>query len=92
MTQQLTDNYIKALYLKSKDNYRNGYNYNIIAKLISIDKTTGVNIMHYLSGKGLISTNSNFGENISLTSEGIDYVNKLKENKIFKTIRFKKAD
>jgi len=59
--------------------------------MIGIDKTISQNVLHYLSGKGLINTKNGDGDNILLTSEGIDYVQNLRDGKTFKTIKFKKA-
>lgn len=91
MTQQQIDNYLKFLCLKSLNDLRRGYNTNLIAKLAMVDQTTSNNIIHYLSSKNLISINSNVGDNISLTSDGVDYLNNQRANKIFKIIRFKNA-
>lgn|GEM_PF-1012504 len=91
MDRFIIDKYLNALYLKSKNDFRRGYNDQIISKMIGIDKTISQNVLHYLSGKGLINTKNGDGDNILLTSEGIDYVQNLRDGKTFKTIKFKKA-
>jgi len=89
MTQQIFDDYLKALYLKSKNDLRAGCNEKIIAKLVGLSRLDAQNVLHYLAAK-YIDTKSGYGDNISLTSEGIDYVLKLHKNKVYKTIHFKK--
>ncbi|MEP6465993.1 MAG: hypothetical protein ABJB05_06790 [Parafilimonas sp.] len=91
MTQQIFDDYLKALYLKSKNDLRSGYSEKLIAKLIGLSRTDAQNVLHYLAAK-YIDTKNGFGNNISLTNEGIDYVLKLHKAKKLKTIKFKKAD
>lgn len=91
MEKKLIDKFLNALYLKSNKDFRKGYNEKIIAKLAGIDNATFQNIRHYLAGKNLIDTKNGFGDNILLTTDGIDYVLKLKEGKTFKTIKFKEA-
>lgn len=90
MTQQIFDDYLKALYLKSKNDLKSGYNEKLIAKVIGLNRTEAKNVLHYLSEK-YIDTKNGFGDNISLTSSGIDYVLKLRQNKVYKIICFKKA-
>jgi hypothetical protein len=91
MTQQIFDDYLKALYLKSKTNLRNGFDEKIIARLIGLDRNEAQNVIHYLAGKNYLDTKNNFGDNISLTPNGIDYVLELHKNKVYKVIRFQKA-
>lgn len=86
-----SNKYLKALYLKSKDNIDNGYSEKIIAKLVGLDRTQANNVLNYLAGKGLIDTTNGFGNNVSLTPEGIEIVDKLREGKIFKLLRFTSA-
>ena len=91
MNKQTIDKYLDTLYLKSKANLKNGYSYKMISAILGIDQTTSQNIVHYLSNKGLIDTKSNFGDNISLTSDGFDFIDALRENKTYKTVKFIKA-
>lgn len=84
-----SNKYLNTLYLKSRDNFDNGHSEKIISKLIGLDGTQSHNVMRYLSAKGLINTKNGFGDNIKLTASGIDTALKLRENKIFNTIKFK---
>jgi hypothetical protein len=86
--QQISYKYLNTLYLKSLDNFDKGYSEKVITKLNGLDGTQAHNVMKYLSGKGLVDTTSGFGDNISLTPDGIDIVDKLREGKIFKLLRF----
>lgn len=91
MDNSIIDKYLNALFLKSKDDFRNGYSGKLIAKLIGIDRTTAQNALHYLSGKNLIDTKNGYGDNISLTHQGIDYVQDHRKGKTFKVVKFKEA-
>lgn len=86
---QISNKYLQTLYLKSKDDFDRGYSHITIDKLLGLDKTQAGNAIKYLAEKNLIDTKSGFGDNIKLTSSGIDVAIKLRENKIFKTIKFK---
>lgn len=85
---QISNSYLNTLYFKSIKDFSKGYDCKIIDKLLGIDKTQANNIINYLAKKDLIDTQSNFGNKIMLSPRGIDYVLKLRENKIFKTIKF----
>lgn len=89
--EQTSNKYLNALYLKSKDDFDRGYSEKVIAKLIAIDRAQAHNVIKYLSEKGFVDTEIGFGDNIKLTTKGIDTVLKLRENKIFKTIKFKRV-
>ena len=91
MDKLIIDKYLNALYLKSKEDFGKGFSEKQIAKLIGVDRPTSQNVLHYLSGKGLIDTKSGYGNNVLLTPTGIDYVQDLRDGKTFKTIRFKEA-
>jgi len=83
------DKYLNTLYRKSEDNFDNGYSEKVIAKLIGLDRTQSHNVMKYLAEKGLVDTKNGFGDNIKLTASGIDRAVQLRQNKIFKIIKFK---
>lgn len=83
--------FITTLYLKSNNDFKNGYSEILISKIIGIDRKTSKNILHYLSQKNLIDTKNGYGDNISLTHQGIEYVEELRKGKTFKTIKFKEA-
>ena len=85
------DKYLNALYLKSKSDFKKGYSEKVISRMAGIDKTVSQNVLHYLSARGLIDTKNGYGDNILLTPTGIDYIQNLRENKTFKTIKFKVA-
>jgi hypothetical protein len=87
--KQASDNFIKALYRKSKDNFAKGYSVKIIGKLLGFDRNQEHNVLTYLSGKGLINTQAGFGDSVPLTTDGIDYSIKLREGKVYKLLRFK---
>jgi len=88
--KKLSDDFLNNLYLKSQYNYSEGYNETIINQLTGIDNAESNNIQAYLQSKHLIELGKHKNDfNIYITSQGIDYVLKLKENKIFKIISFK---
>jgi len=91
MNKNLIEKYLNTLYLKSKNDLRSGYSYKIIAGILGLDRITSQNMVHYLSGKNLIDTKNGYGNNISLTAQGFDYVDAFREDKVFKTINFIKA-
>jgi hypothetical protein len=82
---------ITTLYLKSTNDFKNGYSEILVSQIIGIDTKTSKNILHYLSQKNLIDTKNGYGDNISLTYQGIEYVEELRKGKTFKTIKFKEA-
>jgi predicted transcriptional regulator len=84
-----SNKYLNILYLKSKDDYGNGFNSKTIAKLLGLESSQAHNVMKYLSDKGLIDATSGFAENIKLTASGIDAAIKNREKRIFKIIKFK---
>jgi hypothetical protein len=89
---KLSDTYLSALYLKSKNNFTKGYDENIIAKLIEIDNDQANKVKIHLMAKNLIEKPRLINSNkVTLTSDGIDYVIKLRENRVFKIIRFKQS-
>lgn len=87
--QQTSNRYLNTLYIKSKDDFGSGYSEKTIAKLIGLDRTQANNAMNYLAEKKLVDTQTGLGDNIKLTADGIDTATKLRENKIFKIIKFK---
>ena len=56
MNKLIIDKYLSTLYLKSKNDFRTGYNEKLIAKLIGIDRLTAKNVIYYLSSKKLVDT------------------------------------
>ncbi|MEP7232042.1 MAG: toll/interleukin-1 receptor domain-containing protein [Ginsengibacter sp.] len=91
MNKETINKYLDTLYLKSKNDLRTGCSTKVLAELLVIDNNTAQNILHYLSGKGYIDTKNNYGDNISLTPEGYDFVHSLREGKQFKVIKFYKS-
>lgn len=86
---ELNDQYLAALYLKSKNNLEKGYNVYVIAKLIGLDEDQAQYVKEYLERNGLIEKLNSKEDPITiLSSLGLEYVSKLRENKAFKTIRF----
>ena len=92
MENPAANKYLNELYLKSKSNFRKGYDMGLLGKLIGADKSSTQNIVHYLSGKKYVDTTSGFGENILITSDGIDYIEKQRKGKTFTTIKFTNAE
>jgi len=89
---ELVDKYLSVLYLKSKDDPSKGYNVYIIAKLIGIDDEQCHYVKEYLQRNGLIDRLDNNDDPITILSPvGLDYVLKLRENRVFKTIRFTRS-
>ncbi|MBK5272187.1 MAG: hypothetical protein JJE22_14350 [Bacteroidia bacterium] len=89
---ELIDKYLSVLYLKSKDNLAKGYNVYIIAKLIGIDDDMADYVKDYLQRNGLIENLHSASDPITiLSATGLDYVFKLRENKVFKIIRFTRS-
>ena len=86
---QDSNKYLNTLYLKSKNNFDKGYSEKSVAKLLGFDRTQAQNVMKYLAEKNLVDTKTEFDDDIKLTATGIDTALKFRENKIFKTIKFK---
>lgn len=91
MNKETIKTYLNTLYIKSKNDLRTGCSVNVIAGLLGLDKNNAQNILYYLSGKGLVATDKNYGDNISLTPEGFDYIIELRDGKQFKIIKFFKS-
>lgn len=85
---QTSNKYLNTLYLKSRDDFDRGCSQKTISKLLALDSTQALNILKYLSKKDLVDSEMSVGDNIRLTTIGIDFVLKLRENKIYKTIKF----
>lgn len=86
--KQPADKYINVLYFLSKKNLSNGYSHKLLRLYMEIDEATANNLMYYLESKQLIDTKGGFGDNILLSPAGISHAEKLRENKIHKTIKF----
>ncbi len=91
MDRETINKYLNALYLKSKNDLRLGCSTKILSGLLGLDNIIAQNILHYLSGKGFIDTKSNYGDNISLTPDGFDFIQSQREGKHFKIIKFYKS-
>lgn len=91
MENQAARRYITTLYLKSRNNFRNGFDQKQTGKLAGVSINDVPNITHYLSGKRLIDTGGGYGDNVVLSPEGIEYVENLQKGKEFKIIKFKEA-
>lgn len=91
MNKEIIKTYLNTLYLKSKNDLRTGCSVNVISGLLGLDKSNAQNVLYYLSGKGLVATDKNYGDNISLTPHGFDYVMEQREGKEFTTIKFLKS-
>ncbi len=86
---ELNDQYLSALYLKSKNDLAKGYNVYLIAKLIGIDDEQANSVKKYLQQNGLIENLQSEDDPITiLSADGLEYVLKLRENRVFKIIRF----
>lgn len=86
---QLSDLFLKNLYLKSKNDVINGYNEHTIAQLTNIDSTQAKNIQNYLVSKGLIHLGRHKQDfNVYLTALGVDQAEKLFGNASGITIKF----
>ncbi|MCD8742231.1 hypothetical protein LT679_16590 [Mucilaginibacter roseus] len=87
--QKLSNDFLNNLYLKSKNNYSEGYDATQINQLTGINQTESKNVQTYLNSKHLIELGKYKNDfNIYITSDGIDHLLKLKENKILNIIRF----
>jgi len=91
MNKETIKTYLNTLYIKSKNDLRTGCSVNVIAGLLGLDKNNAQNILYYLSGKGLVATDKNYGDNISLTPDGFDYIIEIRDRKQFKVIKFIKS-
>lgn len=91
MNKETIKTYLNTLFIKSKNDLRTGCSLNVITGLLGLDKNNAQNILYYLSGKGLVATDKNYGDNISLTPEGFDYIMELRDGKQFKIIKFFKS-
>ena len=81
------DKYLSVLYLKTNADYASGYDETKLRKLVNVNIVESNNVKNYLRGKKLIEDELYDGQqNVTLTSDGIDYCLKLKENKTFKII------
>ena len=81
--------YLHNLYLKSKNNFKAGYDETAISQLSGNSRLEAENIVAYLEGKLLIQTGKYKSDpNIYLTSQAMEYVAKQKQNKIHNTIKF----
>ncbi len=87
--KQTSDKYLNILYLKSKNDIRKGYSDKIIAKLLGLTEIEAQNVKKYLYDKTLLDRKIYYSGNIIISSEGIDYIEELRKNRIFKTIKFK---
>lgn len=88
MNKETINKYLNALYLKSKNDLRTGCSTEVLAGLLTLDNNTSQNILHYLAGKGFIDTKNNYGDNVSLTPEGFDFIETLREGKKYNVIKF----
>jgi hypothetical protein len=86
---KIKDKYLSYLFLKSRNNYVQGYDENKLCKLLNISVEQTENLKNYLKSKGLIEMSRFKGDSsIILTTEGYDYCLSKRENKIIKTIQF----
>lgn len=87
---KLKDKYLNTIYLKSKNDYVNGVKEDIICKLLGVPIEDTTNLKNYLRDKGLLKNiRHKQDDDIILSTEGLDYCIHRRENKIFKTIKFK---
>ncbi|MGZ4054949.1 MAG: hypothetical protein ACXVPU_07335 [Bacteroidia bacterium] len=86
--KQPGDKYINTLYFLTKKNFSKGYSHKLLRRYLEIDEDTANNLMYYLASKQLIDTQGGFGDNILLSPAGITQAERLRENKIYKTIKF----
>lgn len=91
MNRENINNYVTVLYFKSKSNFRSGYSSRFIAKLMGVDNNIANDVLYYLSEKGLIDGKKGYGDNVVLSTDGIDYVEGIRKGKIFARIKFKNA-
>ncbi|MBL4898776.1 MAG: hypothetical protein JKX76_03895 [Colwellia sp.] len=83
--------FLSLLHITSHKDYQSGYSWKNLQNLLGLNNVEGNNIVNYLANKKLIDTKSGFGDNISLTSEGIEYVVNHRKGKEFKLISFAQA-
>ena len=80
--------YIRTLFLKSRNSLEEGCRSDVLRKLVGITRAEELNIHTYLKGKGLIDE---FNTTVVLTTDGIDYVAELRRDKIYQIISFAHA-
>jgi hypothetical protein len=86
---KLKDKYLATLFLKSHNNYTQGYSEEKLCKLLNISIEESENLKNYLRNKGLIEKIRYEGDiDIILTTEGLDYCLNYREGKVIKIIRF----
>src|SRR4029079_6666518 len=86
------DKYLNTLYLRTKNDIAGGYEGIIISKLTGLDSGQANMVSQYLIESGLIERQQSGGNTkITLSSKGIDRILKLRENRIFKTIKFNRS-
>lgn len=88
--KQTSDKYLNILYLKSKNDIRKSYADKIITKLLGLTEIEAQNAKRYLYDKNLLDKKIYYSGNIIISSEGIDYIEEQRKNRIFKTIKFEK--
>ena len=86
---KLSNDFLNNLYIKSQNDFLNGFSEVSIRQLSGIDYQQAENIQNYLKSKNYIQLGKHKNDfNIYITPDGIDSITKLKENKIFNTIKF----
>lgn len=86
-----SNRYLNILYFKSQRNLGKGYSHLVISKMMGIERNESNDILKYLSGKNYVDTTNGYGDDVVLSSLGIDYLFELRKNKHFRTLRFKKS-
>lgn len=86
---KLKDRYLATLFLKSHNNYSQGYDEEKLCRLLNISVEESKNLKNYLRSKGLLEKMRHKSDtDIVLTTEGFDYCLNYREGKIIKVIRF----
>lgn len=86
---KLKDKYLTTLFLKSHNNYSQGYSEEKLCRLLNISVEESENLKNYLRSKGLIEKIRHKGDSdIILTTEGFDYCLNYREGKTIKRISF----
>ena len=86
---KLKDKYLATLFLKSHNNYSQGYSEEKLCRLLNISVAESENLKNYLRSKGLIEKMRHKGDSdIVLTTEGFDYCLNYREGKTIKRISF----
>jgi hypothetical protein len=89
---KLKDKYLTTLFLKSYNNYSQGYSEEKLCRLLNISVDESENLKNYLRSKGLIEKMRYKGDSdIILTTEGFDYCLNYREGKTIKRISFTRA-